>query len=305
MKILEGENSFLSKQRLDSLILEYSEKFPNISVKIFDASSSKIPDVVNEYQTQDMFNTHKLLVVKRLLANKSYKDFLDILDLKNQDTELIIWEEKNIPKNTNYYKNFHAEKVIESFSKFNKRSFLTWANAQVGEKGLTANKDVLLSLAEFVNYDPHVFLNELEKILLSGDTQIKQEYIDKNILDTHTNTIWEFLDAVNSKKKTSINILLNLLDNGLDPHYLIVMIARNVKQILLVKKMLDEGLENQEMVKILKIPPFTLPALKTIAKGSDEGKLISIYEKIYNLDYETKIGNIEPELGLILLTTRL
>jgi DNA polymerase III delta subunit len=83
------------------------------------------------------------------------------------------------------------------------------------------------------------------------------------------------------------------------------MIARNIKQLMLIKKMLEEEKDDREMVSILKIPPFTLPRLKGIAKESDYKNLLNIFEKIYNLNYESKIGNIDAELGLILLITRL
>jgi|GEM_PF-6957701 len=38
IKVLEGENSFLSKQKLQSLIREYIEKKPNSTHKIMDAT---------------------------------------------------------------------------------------------------------------------------------------------------------------------------------------------------------------------------------------------------------------------------
>ncbi len=310
IKILEGENSFLSKQRLDSFIQEYLEQKDNAIYKIIEADNKKIAEIINEYDTQDMFSSNKLLVIKRLLMNKDHKEFLEkiISDQKSkQEVDLIIWEEKNIPKNTRYYKEFNKINEIESFPKFNKRTFQKWGQEKISSEDLNIDKETLDMLTMMTNYNPHLFSNEIEKFKLAGKKTVVLDDLKSNINDTYNNTIWEFLDAINQKSNTKkhTKILLNLLKNGLDPHYLMIMIARNIKQLLLIKKMTQEGKTDREIVSILKIPPFTLPRLKSIAKESDHSKLLNIFEKIYNLNYESKIGNIDAELGLILLVTRL
>ena len=310
IKILEGENSFLSKQRLQSLIREHSKEKPNSSIKIIDADSKSISDIVNEYETQDMFSKNKLLVIKRLILNKDHKDFVEkVIETKDlkKDIDLIIWEEKNIPKNTRYYKLFKEINAIESFVKFNKRTFQTWAKEYIKSKDLKTDEESLKTLMEMTDYNPHLFANEIEKLKLSEKESISLKDLEENINDTFTNNIWEFLDAINQKSNMEkyTKILLNLLKNGLDPHYLMIMIARNIKQVLLVKEMMQEEKNDREIISTLKIPPFTLPKLKNIATESDYEKLLNIYGKIYNLNYESKIGNIDAELGLILLITRL
>ncbi len=310
IKVLEGENSFLSKQKLQSLIREYIEKKPNSTHKIMDATEVGISEIINEYETQDMFSTNKLLVIKRLLSNKDHKEFVEkIVNTQDssQSVDLIIWEEKNIPKNTKYYKLLKGINAIESFTKFNKRTFQTWAREYLKTKELEIDEHIFKTLVEITDYNPHIFINEIEKFLLSDKTKIGLKNLEENINSTYTNTIWEFIDAINTESNTEkhTEIMLNLLKNGTDPHYLMIMLARNTKQLILIKQMLQEGKKDKEIVSALKIPPFTLPRLKNIAQKSNEEKLLNIFEKIYNLNYESKVGNITAELGLILLITRL
>ncbi len=307
IKIFEGENTFLSKQRLDEIL---EKKDSSIAIKIFDADSTDISQIIHEYETQDIFCPKKIIVLKRLLSNKQYKELVEkIHSVHNeiQDTDIIIWEEMRIPKTTRYYKMFQKINAIESFPKFNKRSFATWATTFVKDKRMEIERNAFQSMLALTNYDPNIFVNEIEKFELMGKKNIVLEDLGKNIHDSYNNSIWEFIDAINEKQnqKTYTKILLNLLSHRIDPHYLMIMIARNIKQLLLVNKLIAEGKDSREMVSILKIPPFTLPKLKSIAQKSSYAHLLKIYEKIYNLNYETKVGNIDPELGLILLTTRL
>ena len=307
IKIIEGDNPFLSKQRLNIIIEEYKKENPDSNCKIINADSTSISQIINEYETQDIFSFQKLIILKRLLSNKSHKDLLEILFLKaetNTGIDLVVWEEKNIPKNTKYYKFFNNAKLIESFPKFNKRSFQKWSKEQID---FSLDDNLLSQLIEMTNYDPYLFLNEIAKLKLSGKESFSQKDLEENTNDVYTSSIWEFIDAINEKgnRKKYTKILINLLKNGADSNYLMVMLARNIKQIMLINKMLVDSKEDKEIVSTLKIPPFTLPKLKSIAKKSSYENLLSIYEKIYNLNYQTKMGNIDPELGLILLATRL
>lgn len=310
IKVFEGENSFLSKKKLDCTIEEIKKNNPQISCKVIDAEKASISKICEEYETQDMFSEEKLIVLKRLLLNKEYKDLVEkILSTcdKAEKTHLIIWEDRNIPKNTRYYKNFNAIKAIESFPKFNKPSFKKWAKEEIENQGLEIDSKTLGIFAETVNYDPQTLQNETLKIKLQGEKEVTEEIIQKNMEDAYTSSIWEFLDSINTKNNMEANtkILLNLLKNGLNPHYLMIMISRNVKNIMMIIKMTEEGKTDKEIASVLKIPPFTLPRLKKIAEDSDYEKLLKIYQKIYNLNYETKVGGIDSELGLILLVTRL
>ncbi len=305
IRIIEGENTFLSKQRLNSLIDEQKKK--NVALKILNADSHDISSIINEYETKDMFSKEKVIIVKRLLLNKRCKDFVEIIfngQESVKDTCLIIWEDKNIPKNTRYFKLFNGIKAIESFPKFNKRSFQKWALEQID---FEIEPRLVEKLMEMTNFDPYLFLNEIEKFKLSGKIKTTEDDLNLNTQDSYTSNIWEFLDAINqtNNRKEFTKILNNLLKNRVDPHYLMIMIARNTKQLLLIKKMIEDKKADREISSILKIPPFTLPRLKSIAERSDYEKLLNLYEKIYNLNYETKVGGIEPELGLLLLLTRL
>jgi DNA polymerase III subunit delta len=307
IKILEGENSFLSKERLKFLIEEFQSK--QYSVKTINAETTDASEIIQEYQTKDIFSEKKVLVIKRLMLNKQYKDIVEkIHEELNFDNEndVILWEENNIPKNTRYYKLFKAKNCMESFPKFNRRTFLNWAKEQTLLRKLEIDPKTLEDLIIMTNYDPYNFLNEINKFEILDIKKIEGHHLKKFINSVHDYDIWTFIDAMNhqNNQKEVLDILSNLLEKKISAPYLITMIARNLKQIILTNKLLDEGKTDREIVSIIKIPPFILPRIKSVAKESSYTNLLAIYEKVYRLDYEIKIGNINEEMGLILLTTR-
>ena len=51
------------------------------------------------------------------------------------------------------------------------------------------------------------------------------------------------------------------------------------------------------------VPPFTVKTLVEASDKYDWDKIMNKYEKLCNLDYEIKIGKIDPKLGLTLFCT--
>lgn len=312
IKVFFGENSFLSKKAVLSEGENIRKQNPNVEFINLDAGESEASSIINLYRMQDMFSPRKLILLKRLSSNSKYKEIIeDIFEFWEEDgfinSDLLIWEDGKIAKNTKYYKGFEGKKAIFDYPKFNKRSFATWAKEEILKQGMQTGYEELQTLALMTNYNPEAFENELAKFKLASKTNILLSDIKEIANDNHEYDIWQFLDAVNSKssKKEAIEIIENLLKNKVDPNYILAMIARNTRLLILTCHLLSSGYQDKEIVSILKIPPFTLPSIKHNAQSADIKQLIYIYEKIYNLDFEIKIGNIEPTLGIILLTTKL
>lgn len=312
IKVYFGENSFLSKKAVLSEGETIRNQNPNIEYVSIEAGEVEASTIINLYRMQDMFSPRKLILLKRLSSNSKYKDIIeDIFEFWEEDgfsnSDLLVWEDGKIAKNTRYYKGFDSKKAIFDYPKFNKRSFATWAKEEISRRGMQAGYEELQTLALMTNYNPEAFENELAKFKLASKTHILLSDIKEIANDNHEYDIWQFLDAINSKdqKKEAIEIIENLLKNKVDANYILAMIARNTRLLILTCHLLNNGFQDKEIISILKIPPFTLPSIKHNAQNADIKQLIYIYEKIYNLDFEIKIGNIEPSLGIILLTTKL
>jgi len=308
ISILEGENSFLSKKRLDEILVGKKHK-ESVDIDIINAEEREASEIIQAYETQNIFTEHKVVVIKRLLSNKQYKDIVEKIYLdkdKLKNTDLIIWEGQKIPKNTRYYKLFSKENCIESFEKFNKRTFPKWAKEQLKKYDLDFEQTAFEKLLIVTNFDPNAFENEIEKFKILEIKKITIKEIDNYISSIQDFDIWDLIDAFNKKgnRKEIVDIIEKFLEKRIEPSYLLVMLARNMKQVILTNKLLQENKNSREIISILKIPPFTLSKIKDIAEKDDYDKFIDIYKKIYNLDYEIKSGSIDGYTGLLLLATK-
>ena len=307
-KLFHGKEPFLSLKNAKSHIslLNNDNSF---EILIIEAPERDPKEFINYFSTQSMFNPKRIILFKRLYDAKYKEDIVEYL-LKNPDLEntndlhLLFWEDQKVPSNTKYFKLF-KESTLES-SVLNKIQFYSLASELLSQFEISHDRNTVALLSSRVNYSPERLENEIKKINIQNIKTLTSEIIIENSTDTLEKDIWDLTKSINQNAKEEIfRILESLFKQQTDSTFIISMIARNLRQIVLVKKQMELNLSNKEICSKLRIPPFTLPELQSSARNSDWEKLSFLYEKLASLDFEIKIGNIDPNTGLLLILNKI
>ncbi|HOK59689.1 MAG TPA: DNA polymerase III subunit delta, partial [Candidatus Dojkabacteria bacterium] len=217
---------------------------------------------------------------------------------------IIIWEDQKISSVTKYVKFFKTTNSFVEVNKMYKPAFIKFANELSKEYGLDMNREVVTLLCTYSNYDTQRLENNIKKLyLLELNKKIEKEDVRNVIADTLEDDIWKLLDEMNKTKGQPLKILERILSQRVDPKYIFPMIARNMRLITMTKYLLDHHYKYSEIASIVGVPPFTVKTLVEASDKYDWDKIMSKYEKLCNLDYEIKIGRIDPKLGLTLFCT--
>jgi len=314
-KLFHGKEGFLSYREAKRYLARIREQFPQYAFTAVDCETSNTDQIVQTYKTVDMFSSGKIVFLNRLSENKAKEAILEdikasIIDSPSDLIILIIWEDQKIASNTKFFKAFNQSKdTIYESPELNKRTFITWATEEIKNEDIKIDKSIIYELARRADYQVERFINEIEKLKLADSDKIDLDFIKNTTQDTYENTIWNLIDKLNSTDKNdkgeSVKMLESLMKSNVDPIFIHAMITRNIRQLLLVKYLLSHDKESKEIASLLRIPPFTVPQLIHKAQDIPFKKLTLIYEKLSNLDYEMKIGNIDSKLGLTLLLSLL
>lgn len=310
--LFHGNNSFLSyreaQQELESAEKKLKEQEKPFETLIFDATTAEADKIVAEIETPSLFQTHKLILVKRMLESKD-KDkltemLLEITDSENlnPNVNLYIWENKKLRSNMRIVKAVKNDFSIYESPKLNKRSFKTWAKKELRSENIKINRSAIHLLSERVNYDAERLTRELSKIKLLGKNKIVDEDIEKVCPDTLEHTIWDLIDHINKGQQDQAGRKLDLIiQQGKDPFYILFMLVRNFRIILLSKILLEKNLSSSQIASKIKAPPFTINKIKRLAQKVPMARLKTTYEKLNNIDYLGKTGQIDVELALNIL----
>lgn len=287
---------------------DYSSKNITFNVRIFETSTTPIDKIINEIETQGLFVSHKIILLKRVSQNPDsdqLKEFLIELstrDTSNLPADIIIWEDQKVRANTRLAKAFAKNKALIEGPDLNKRTFLTWAKNSLKENDLQISHNATHLLSERVNYNPERLTQEQSKLKLLGDREITEDDIEHICPDTLEHSIWDLIDSINNGNNKESNKQLNMIiRQGNDPFFVLFMIARNLRMTLLTKILLKKNYNTVQIARKIKAPPFTINKMKHTARSITYSKLKKIYEKLTSIDYSGKTGQLDVELALNIL----
>ena len=301
-KLYHGKDTYLSLRAVHNLL---DTRFTDSDIVILDADSTKAENIIDRLYSPSLFLTPKIYLLKRIYKNKEKEILIEnLFQISKEDSlNIIIWEDQKIRSNTKYYKFFKEKDSLEEFQKLNKRTFLTWAKKEISQYTFTIPLEILNILSQRSNYEPERFFNNLNKLKLLETDSIDENTLNQTVADTLETDIWKLMDYINTSDQKEISNTLNkLLEYKTDPHYILAMIARNLRIAIQIKYLLDNNTNERAIASILKLPPFVVyPIIKSV-KNANRNKILLQYQKLSNLDYEIKTGRIEPTLGLSLFT---
>lgn len=308
-KLFHGNSPYLSRKATYKELKKIKAENPNTQIEIIEADSLESSKYADTLASSTLFASKKILFIKRLYRNKDKDKLTEYTTeyLKNNESEdiVILWEDQKIRSTTKYLKFFKENNALEEFNTLNKRTFMTWMKEELKEQNIEIDSTIQKLIATNTNYDPERCSNELQKYKLSGE-QITKEYILETTTDTLELDIWGLIDAINHQDKSlSLEIMERLFTQNNDPHYILAMLARNLRLLTLTKHLTKKRASSGEIASVLRVPPFTVPSMIKASEQYSDEKILKMYEKFTNLDFQLKTGKIEGRLGLTLLCTYL
>lgn len=306
-KLYHGTSPYLSLEIVHKYIDELYKKHPASTFILLDADHKSTKDVLDAISSPSLFSTKRILFLKRIYRNKDKSILIDevlsILKNQNSDDILIFWEDQKIKSNTKYYKFFKENKSLEEVDALNKRTFFSWLRDELEKNSLKIDPIIIKELAERTNYDPERCANEIKKFKLNSTSMvIRKEDLEELTSDTLERDIWDLIESINQEDRvTSMEILEKLTKQSVDENYILSMLVRNLRLITLTKFLSGKRKDYREISSLLKIPPFTTPALVKSSQKYTNEKLIKLYTKLSNLDYQIKTGKVDAKLGLTLI----
>lgn len=310
--LFHGKNTYLSRKKANEKIAQAKEALTKKDIafeaRIFDASSHPAEGIISEIETPSLFSQQKVLLIKRMSQSPEKEDLYEYVIQnakrlqKNKETNIIIWEDTKLPANLRIMKALKEESAIDESPELNKRTFRTWAKEAVAEGKLSFSGNALFLLSERTNYDTERFSKELDKISLLQKDVITEQDVEQLCPDTLEHTIWEMIDAINDNDTSLAEKKLSrILRQGNDPQFVLLMLTRNVRIILLTKIMLEQGASTSDIARKIKCPPFTINAIRKKAYETSISRITRIYDKLANIDYSGKTGQLDIALALNIL----
>lgn len=182
--------------------------------------------------------------------------------------------------------------------------FVGWIEEHAKELEGTITQQAAQLLAEFVAEDLNVAHQEIEKLLAFVDYQRAIEVTDIEKLTPFygQSDVFAMVDAIGKRESSEALRLLRQLLGDEYPLYVLSMIIRQFRLLLLAKEAQNT---NQDVQQVLKVSPFITKKIVAQARNFNLSDLENIYRHLLEVDVNSKIGQDTLDVALESFVTQL
>ncbi|MDQ2085940.1 DNA polymerase III subunit delta [Herbivorax sp. ANBcel31] len=315
--IFYGEEEYLKKyyiEKIEDIILK--DDVTNLNKIVLDGNA-EVDKIIEACETMPVFSQQKLVVVKKSGkfnkkgGSKSKSSENDQLSkyLENVPpyTCLIFYEE-SIDKRLKIVGSIKKNGLLVEFSYSKQPDLVKWVIKVLKsyKKRIDLNTaSYLVSISEPGMVE---ILNEIEKLVsfLGEKENVEIKDIDKVCTKSIKSRIFDLVDAVAEKK---INIALKLLNDMImlkEPlPKILFMIARQLRLILQMKLLCNDGLDKKAACSKMKITPYVGNKIYSQARSLSTDKVKDGMKEAMELDLAIKTGKINDRIATEILIYKL
>lgn len=220
------------------------------------------------------------------------------------DTTMLIFEDTSITKGNPLFEQLVHLATVKDLAPLSGEGLGKWIIAQVQHKGSQINNRAIQLLSGLVGSNLWALENELEKLALyAGDRPIEESDVLLLVSQAKDANIFAAVDALLEKRSsTAMQIFHSIRTDGFEMPYIISMIARQLRQVVLARDLLDRGTPPATISNLLNIShQFILRKTLDQARSHSLNGLHWLYARLLATDIAIKRGHMGQDIALDIL----
>ncbi len=324
--ILYGKDDFSLSQALESL---KKEKAPPdtlaANISTFEAQQLSLSELIGACSAVPFLSPVRIVIVKGLLGlfegvqgrgrekgrpSKKASTGLDEWEqLANyvkempSTTILILVDSGDIGRDNRLLKLLSPLAEVRAFPQPGRGQVSRWVYSRVREEGSAISPKAVDLLIELVGYDLWVVNGEVDKLLsFTQGRQITEDDVRQVSSFAREVSIFSLVDAVLEGEKRQAQVMLwKLLREGVSPSYILTMIARQLRLIVLAKELKEGKFGSEVRNQAESVSEYSLKKALEQARQYSFERVKGVFEKLLEADVAMKSGKYDGDLALELL----
>ena len=175
-----------------------------------------------------------------------------------------------------------------------------WVRQRADRLGAAIEPSAISALVDAIGNDTRLINMELQKLALyRSDGMIRRQDVEAMVSYVREANIFAAVDAaLEGRAGIALRLVHQFLDAGRPPTYLITMLARQVRFLIVAKDMKARGFQQDEIGRKLSISGY--PLTKTMQQEGrfDAVRLVEIHRRLIEADLSIKTGAADEEMAL-------
>ena len=200
----------------------------------------------------------------------------------------------------------NAGGTVEEMTHLKGRSLSEWAATRATEHGLTPA--MAAQVVRVTPPDLTIIDSELRKLAAykASGSKLTAEVVTELLAGGREDEIFKLTDnLLPHPTPEALKIARGLSRGGMQPTSVAYRMARHIALVLEVRARQDRGESLSDVKSQMSEHPFVVQKAFDTARDADSNRLEAALRAIRDYEWEVKSGQIDPELGLDVLLTRL
>jgi len=302
---LHGQDNFRSLQQLKKVIASFEQKKSG-DIIIIEAQDFNFGKFKNHLQTQGLFKSDKLIVLKNLILESDKNQLNKIKDLlqsKSADTAVIFYERDRVDKRSSLFKILTNLSTIKGkiyypeFRPLDSNQLRRWIVCELKKSNKTIEPQALNFVLDACANSWQAYA-EIGKLIVQPQNHITLNDVQALVIGKIDDNIFHLTDALGQRNLSqALKLLNNQIKSGAEPLYLLAMIARQIKILIKIKSAQVRlgSWSNQQLANEICEHPFVVQKTLPSAKVFTLEKLTQVYNQILQTDIKLKSSPISPQ----------
>ncbi len=295
--VIHGDDTFRMRGYLKALLTRYAEKYgTEATIERFATSEHSWEQIAPVITGGGLFSSKKCVVIEEALSNATIRDALQELIEHGvpEDCTLILMIDGAIDKRTKLGKLLLAEKHVHAYMLPEEHEMHGQITKKIEAMSATIEPQAIQLLVSLVGNNTSRMHAEVEKLVHATHGSITQKDV-ASLVHVHVDdAVWEFVDSLTSKnKKRALQLLEQEFDAGAEPLYLVAMLIRQVRLLLLLG---DTQEPDASLAGMLSLHPFVVKKTRAQAHAFSVARLRGLHVALGRLDRALKSGKGEPRV---------
>jgi DNA polymerase-3 subunit delta len=311
---LFGEDNFRIREKLKSITEHYTKIHKSgLNLKYFDCDKKSINAVFDQFNKEtmqnSMFKEKKLIIIGNPFLDINFKEkFLNTKkDLINSEDIILLYQNGKINQRNSLFSFLKKNAKSQEFKLLSPQKLKIWAKKEFEKYDAIIGENALGVFIDNVGNDLWRMSQEINKLSNYKDKEKIEEQDVRLLVKPKVETdIFKTIDAISEKnKKHALGLLNKHLRKGDSPLYLLSMINFQIKNLLIVKDLIQKGEPFNVVVSKSGLHPFVARKSYFQSQKFTFSELKKIFQNIFKIDLDIKTGKIDPEIALNLLVAEI
>ena len=305
--LLCGEEAYLKVQYKNKLLKALNPDDDTMNFNHYEGRNIDVKELIDLCETMPFFADRRVVLLEDTGFFKNKCDELADYMKELPDYLCLVFVEDEVDKRSKMYKAVKSCGRIGEFARQDEKTLMQWAAGILKREGKNITQRDMELLLTMTGIDMGNLRMELEKLITyTGDRNVVTRADIQEVCTTQTqNKIFDMVRAVTEKnQKRALDLYYDLLTLKEPPMRILFLLAKQFRQLLLVKEYTEEGVAQPEMASRLGVPSFVVRNIASCARSSRISELRQAVTDFVDAEETVKTGRLQDVLSVELLIVK-